>query len=184
MKSPLRNFASKTDKSYAHQYIEVYESLFEPIRDRVKNVLEIGIREGESHRMWRDYFDGASIHGIDVQDLCNGMIDEERIFVRFCDAYTDDAVASFGDLKFDVIVDDGPHSLESFKFVVEKYSALVADGGILVIEDVTYAEWIPEIAASVPNHLKMNSYCIDRRWVPNRNSINDELMFIIDKRFV
>ncbi|MEY4720268.1 MAG: Paramecium bursaria Chlorella virus 1 [Pseudomonadota bacterium] len=184
MSSRLRDFAQHTDKFYAHQYIEVYEALFEPIRNRVKNVLEVGIKDGASHRMWRDYFDKANIYGIDVHDFCNGMIGEDRISVQFCDAYTDDAVAGFGDLRFDVLVDDGPHSLESFKFFVEKYSSLIADGGILVIEDVTYAEWIPEIAASVPDDLKMNSYCIDRRWVPNGSVIHDELMFIIDKRFI
>lgn len=184
MRSRLHDFAHKTDKFFAHQYIEVYEGLFEPIRDRVANVLEVGVNTGDSHRMWRDYFPQANIYGLDIHDLCGSMVGEERIFVQFRDAYTDECVADFGDLRFDILVDDGPHTLGSQQFFVNKYSSLLADNGILVIEDIPDPDWIPVIAASVPENLKMNSYCIDRRWVPNQQSIDDELMFVIDKRFI
>lgn len=184
MNPRLIEFAKDTDKFFAHQYIEVYEGLFEPIRHRVKNVLEIGINTGNSHRMWRDYFYDAMIYGVDIYDFCGGMKDEHRIDVRFTDAYSLDVVSSFGDVKFDVLIDDGPHTLDSMRFFVSHYSELMADGGILVIEDIPHAEWIPAISESVPAHLRMNSFGIDRRWVPDRQSINDELMFVIDRRFV
>lgn len=184
MSSRLHDYAQHTDKFFAHQYIEVYEGLFEPIRSRVRNVLEVGVNTGNSHRMWRDYFAKAQIYGVDVHDLCNSMNGEDRISVQFRDAYTEECVADFGDLRFDVLVDDGPHSLESQLFFVAQYSSLMADNGILVIEDIPYADWIPQIADAVPDHLKMNSYGIDRRWVPGQESIDDELMFVIDKRFI
>jgi hypothetical protein len=181
--STLHDFASKTDKSFAHQYIHVYEALFEPIRNTVTNVLELGIWGGESLRMWRDYFSNAQVYGMDIFDNCNGMALEDRITAVFTDAYTKEAVKHIA-IRFDVIVDDGPHTLESQCFAVANYSHLLTDNGILVVEDIPHPEWIPAIAASVPEHLKMYSYAIDRRWVPNRNSINDELMFVIDKRFI
>lgn len=180
----LIDYATETDKFFAHQYIEVYEGLFEPIRHNVFNVLEIGINTGNSHRMWRDYFGFATIYGIDIYNFCNGMQDEDRIEAFFGDAYTFDCVESFRHIKFDVIIDDGPHTLESFKFLVQHYSFLLNTNGILVIEDIPFAEWIPEITESVPDCFKMNSFGIDRRWVPGRNSINDEVMFVIDRRFV
>jgi hypothetical protein len=180
----LIDFAKETDKFFAHQYIEVYEGLFEPIRDRVLNVLEVGINTGNSHRMWRDYFHNANVYGIDIYDFCGGMKDEDRIDVRFMDAYSEAAIDSFGSLKFDVLVDDGPHTLSSQLFFVQNYCRLMADNGILVVEDIPHADWIPALSEAVPDNLKNCSFGIDRRWVPGRNSINDELMFVIDRRFV
>lgn len=183
MKSNLHDLSSGTDKSWAHQYIHVYQSLFEPIRSKAKNVLEIGIWDGGSLRMWRDYFDKAQIYGIDISDRVNGMVGESRIVTSFTDAYTEEAVNNFT-TKFDVIVDDGPHTLDSQKFCAQHYSSLLTANGILVIEDIPSPDWIPQIAAVVPEPLKPYMYAIDRRIAPNRQSINDELMFVIDKRFV
>lgn len=182
--SRLIDFARETDKFFAHQYIEVYEGLFEPIREKALNVLEVGVNTGNSHRMWRDYFHNAQIYGVDIFDFCGGMKDEERIDVRFMDAYSFAAIESFGSLKFDVLIDDGPHTFESLQFFVANYCRLMAPNGVLVVEDIPHADWIPRLSQAVPDDLKMNSFGIDRRWVPDRNSINDELMFVIDRRFV
>jgi phosphoribosylpyrophosphate synthetase len=37
---------------------------------------------------------------------------------------------------FDIIIEDGPHTLESQIFAVQNYTQLLKDGGILIIEDV------------------------------------------------
>ena len=180
----LKDFATRTDKSYRHQYIEVYEGLLEPIRHKVSNVLEVGIQEGYSHLMWRDYFSDATVYGIDISDLCEGMAGEDRIDVRFMNAYSTEAIDGFGSLRFDLLVDDGPHTLASQEFFVGNYCHLMSNCSVLVVEDIPDPDWIPVLANAVPDSLKMNAFCIDRRWVPGRNSINDELMFIIDRRFV
>lgn len=184
-KRSLHDFSGKTDKSYAHQYIHVYEALFEPIRETTKLVLELGIFDGGSLLMWRDYFHNAQIFGMDINDHCPEVHNTERITPIFTDAYHSsgvDAISSYG--KFDVIVDDGPHSLESQCFAVANYSHILSPNGILVVEDIPRPEWIPVIAQHVPEELLQYSYAVDRRIAPNRHSINDELMFIIDKRFI
>jgi hypothetical protein len=184
-KTTLHDLGANTDKSWAHQYLHVYEALFEPVRTRAKNVLELGIWEGHSLRMWRDYFAKAIVYGLDITaERCGPMDDEERIVVDFRDGYTQEALDAFGDLRFDVIVDDGPHTLESQKYCAEHYCKLLTDKGILVIEDIPKPEWIPQIAAVVPEEFAPYMYCVDRRIAPNRNSCNDELMFVIDKRYV
>ena len=48
-----------------HGYTVLYQSLFENMRNSCKNLLEIGVREGWSHKMWHDYFPKATIYGID-----------------------------------------------------------------------------------------------------------------------
>lgn len=181
----LHSLASNTDKSYDHQYIHVYESLFTPIRKQVKNMLEIGIWQGDSHKMWRDYFDEAQIYGIDTNiDSCRTLDNQERILAIHGNAYSDEIVDLFKDVTFDVIVDDGPHTLQSQIECVKFYAPLLSANGILVIEDIPHPEWISLIASSVPPELQMYMYGIDRRIAPNRHSINDELMFVIDKRYV
>lgn len=183
--SSLHSLGLNTDKSWAHQYLHVYQALFEPIRTHVTVVLELGIWQGNSLRMWRDYFTNATIYGVDITDYTTDNIsDEERIVVAFRDGYTEEAVVALGNLRFDVIVDDGPHSLESQQFCASHYSKLLSQQGILIIEDIPDPEWIPQLAAVVPVDLQPFMYAIDRRIAPNRQSANDELMFVIDKRFV
>lgn len=184
-KKSLHDFSSKTDKSYAHQYIHVYEALFEPIRDATKLVLEIGIFDGGSLLMWRDYFPNAQVIGMDVNNHCPILEGQDRITTLFRDAYDNPSLKvakEYG--AFDVIVDDGPHTLESQQYTAQHYSRLLSDNGILVIEDIPSPDWVPQIAKVVPDELLQYCYAIDRRIAPNRSSINDEIMFVIDKRFV
>lgn len=77
-----------TDKGTVHKdghaYTLVYEPLFEQLRDRPINLLEIGLSIGgpelgqpasrkvtdaPSIRMWHEYFPKARIFGIDISDL-------------------------------------------------------------------------------------------------------------------
>ena len=45
-------------------YLRHYEDRFEPIRNVVTKVLEIGVETGCSHRMWLEYFPNATIETI------------------------------------------------------------------------------------------------------------------------
>ena len=42
------------DGVYLHNYIDTYESLFSPYKDKNINFLEIGIFNGGSMMLWRD----------------------------------------------------------------------------------------------------------------------------------
>ncbi len=182
--SSLSDFGIHTDKAWGHQYLHYYESLFHPIRKKVKTVLEIGIWYGGSLLMWRDYFDKATIYGIDIADHGEEMDKQERINARYMEAYSQEAVDSFGDLTFDIIIDDGPHTLDSQKFASSFYTKLLKPNGIFVIEDIPDPEWIPQLTEALPEELRPYSYGVDRRWVPDKQSLNDEIMFVVDKRFI
>ena len=132
--------------------------------------------------MWRDYFDDAHVYGIDIRNKPEKLINEPRITFIQRDAYTDEAINEY-QTKFDVIVDDGPHTLHSQIYCANKYPELLNDNGILIIEDIPDPSWISQIANAVPVRFKPFMYGIDRRIAPNRNSANDELMFVIDLRF-
>jgi len=87
--------------TYGHNYIPGYSTLFDPKRYSAKNVLEIGIgclnhetamrtisnyRYGNSLRMWRDFFENATIYGIDIH-AAGMMCDEPRITTILADQY-------------------------------------------------------------------------------------------------
>jgi len=47
-----------------HNYTEVYEYFFLPLKYAPIRILEIGIEEGGSLRLWEKYFPNATIFGI------------------------------------------------------------------------------------------------------------------------
>lgn len=56
-----------TDKGHDdHKYTDLYHALFEPIRDRVLNITEIGVALGQSLQVWHDYFENANVYGVDI----------------------------------------------------------------------------------------------------------------------
>ena len=70
----LTNLADKydTDKgSSQHLYTEVYEYFFYPIKYKAHKICEIGILDGSSLKMFRDYFPKAVIYGIDINNASN-----------------------------------------------------------------------------------------------------------------
>lgn len=138
-----------TDKTTCHSYESFYDAALEPYRGRSIRLLEIGVNRGGSLRLWDAYFAGlAAIVGVDVN------LDRVDQDARDCatlvqgDAYTEATVAAPG--TFDIIIDDGPHTLESQLAAVRLYAPRLRPGGMLVIEDVQSPDWIAALAAVVP----------------------------------
>lgn len=85
--SELDNLAIQfgTDKSSLyHNYTEKYERFFHPWKHRKLNILEIGIYEGASLKMWEAYFPNAQIWGMDINPQCKN-IESPRIKVLIGD---------------------------------------------------------------------------------------------------
>jgi hypothetical protein len=61
-------------------YLDIYEQYFNNIKSNTLNILEIGIRDGCSLRMWKEYFHNSNIIGLDIDPRCSSM-GEERIKV-------------------------------------------------------------------------------------------------------
>jgi hypothetical protein len=81
-------------------------------------------------------------------------------------------------IKFDVMIDDGPHTLESMIQFIKLYSQIMTDDGILIVEDVQSIEWIDELKNAVPENLKSYIKWYDLR--KNKNK-SDDIVFTIDK---
>lgn len=130
----------RTDKNCVHSYVDnVYEGLFKELRHSTKRLLEIGVEGGGSLFMWREYFPNAEIFGIDEKP-CRQLEGRERIKTFIGDAYQKSMVDLVGD-NFDIIIDDGPHTLKSMLFVIEEYIKKLSPEGLLVIEDFQDFDW-------------------------------------------
>ena len=154
-------------------------------KESAKNVLEVGIDRGGSIRLWSDFFVNAKVYGLDIMHIDSvweGIKNKENIILHTSsDAYNDDFfITNFlnKNIKFDFMLDDGPHSLESMLDFIRLYSQVMADDGILIIEDVPQYEWIEILKNTVPNELKPFIKTYDLRINKNRY---DDIVFTIDK---
>ncbi len=150
----LRQLGKKhdTDKSShvtnGKTYLDIYEHYFNNIRLNKLNVLEIGVRDGCSLRMWKEYFPESNIIGLDIDPRCASM-GEDRIKIFIGSQTSPDIVNEIGNYtnnKLDIIIDDGSHinklTLESYKLLFN----MLNPGGIYIIEDLgnSYFENIGE----------------------------------------
>lgn len=175
---------SRTDKNTGHSYLELYQSLLVSKQKTAKNIVEIGIASGGSIKLWFDFFINATIYGLDIKhidDTWDELKNKNRIKLHTSvDAYN---VGFFNaifpkDVLFDVILDDGPHSLESMIQCIKLYSKIMTDDGILIIEDVQDWSWIETLKNEVPEELKKYIEVYDLRQTKNRY---DDIVFTINK---
>ena len=128
-----------TDKEYLHGHHYVssfYEEHFEKYKDLPITLLEIGIQYGGSLLLWKDYFAKANIIGVDIEDKVNKSIMEQfpQITRHTTNAYSADFANSLP--RLDIVIDDGPHTLDSFIQCIDLYLPKINPGGLLVIEDI------------------------------------------------
>ena len=175
-----------TDKNTVHSYLDTYEELFESKKHENINVLEIGIHYGGSIKLWRDYFTNAQIYGVDVINESDGIIRENSILVdphikllTRVNAYDHSFINFLKSKKFDILIDDGPHTFDSVVFFVQYYLPLLNDGGVMVIEDIQHWDWIDKLSDLVPNNLKDKIRVYDLRKNKNRY---DDILFVVDLR--
>ena len=176
---------SRTDKNTLHSYLPLYQKLLGKKKLTSKNILEIGIFNGGSIKLCNDYFTNATIYGLDIINIDNvwdGIKNKDRIILyTSTDAYNEDFFkTNFFDknIKFDFMLDDGPHTLESMKQFIKLYSQIMADDGILIIEDVQSWDWIEILKNEVPENLKKFVRAYDLRPIKKRY---DDIVFTIDK---
>ena len=149
------------------------------------SVLEIGIYFGGSIKLWSDYFTNANVYGLDILDI-NHVWDcvknnDKIILYTSTDAYDNSFfISNFlnRNVRFDFLLDDGPHTLETMKQFIKLYSQVMKDDGILMIEDIPSLEWIEQLTNEVPENLKQFIKVYDLRPIKNRF---DDIVFTIDK---
>jgi hypothetical protein len=155
-----------TDKG---EYAKTYEILLGPIRNDVRDVLEIGIgsmlpghssmlghmpasyRPGASLRAWREFFPSASIVGLDIQ--ADTQFSDDRIVTFLADTASDDAPLHLRtlleDRLFDIIVDDGSHDGGDQLHTLEACYPMLKPGGFYFVEDIAVGTLLFEEPRSI-----------------------------------
>ncbi len=133
-------------------YTNHYHSSFDGIRNDVTKVLEIGVETGRSHRLWLEYFPNATIYGFDImnEDDRSGYVEEFNELQKG-NPYLDRSVIfkgnqeSVDDLEeflsvhgedFDIIIDDGGHTMRQQQISLGVLFDAVKSGGHYIIEDL------------------------------------------------
>lgn len=168
-----------TDKDSKHSYLQEYEKLFSEIKDRKLKILEIGIQFGGSSLLWQEYFKNSILTLVDIEyqitENIESRLSEERCEVLIFDAYREENLSILKN-QYDIIIDDGPHTLESHIFLVKNYLNFLSDKGILIIEDIQNFENIDILKSLVPEGFDI--FVIDLREVKGRY---DDILFILKK---
>jgi hypothetical protein len=124
-----------TDKQYLHNYYNrFYQTLLQPYQEKC-DILEIGVLDGASLRVWNEFFNEGLIHGIDIN---NHQSDLERVMMFNVDQSNEQSLYDFSSngFMYDVIIDDGSHRMKDLQITAQILFENVKPGGYLVIEDL------------------------------------------------
>lgn len=135
--------AGADKSSNFHDYTRIYSNYFKDIKNQPITFLEIGIYKGASVKLWEDYFPYADLHFIDINPS-SIVYHSSRSHYHFIDQKNIAQLQSFAqslNKGFDIIIDDGGHTME---MQINSFIALfpyVKSGGLYIIEDLHTSYW-------------------------------------------
>lgn len=132
-----------TDKATFHEYLDFYQKKL-PSRKFTGRLLEIGVMDGASLRMWREYYPKAEIIGVD--NAMQSDLKIEGVGLVEIDATNELELKELG--KFDIIIDDASHKTSDQQKTFEQlfYNQLNKNG-IYILEDL-HTSYIPSYVNS------------------------------------
>lgn len=169
MLTPLCQLARKygSDKySAKHSYTAWYWEQFKDRRESVRHVLELGIGEGASLLMWRDFFPQAHVWGVDNDH--QRMMDADRITTLIFDQSKREDLQDLSEgckgAGIDLFIDDGSHRPEDQIATCLAVMPHLPPHALYVIEDVA----APEITEAFTAYEWYTPYLEPRRRHDNR----------------
>jgi hypothetical protein len=172
-----------TDKDSTHNFIDgFYESEFAKYKDKSVKILEVGIASGVSLLLWNEYFlNNTGVYGIDInpRSVTREIDKHKNIKTIFTDGYKEEFVNILP--NFDIIIDDGPHTLESMISFIKLYLPKLNANGVLVIEDIQSIDWMPILSDAFKTASQDGDEydVIDLRETKGRY---DDLLFVVRRK--
>lgn len=169
---------NKSDKSTTHNYHVMYSFILNKLGiTKNLNVLEIGLgtnnpslissmgsngRPGASLYAFRDYLPNSNIYGCDIDKEI--LFQNDRIKTCFVDQLKittfDNVSNNFGNIKYDLIIDDGLHSIgANFNTLLFALNN-INENGWIVIEDIKYIENWKIIDYVLKNNNNFKTYIV------------------------
>jgi len=179
-----------TDKGTLHSYIETYERILSKYIGKKSSILEVGVQYGGSSLLWHEYLEDSNLVMADIKDQIGKNIldrlNQERYKFHIFDAYTKESLEKIKEENpegFDILIDDGPHTLESQKFFIKNYISLAKENSVMIIEDIQDINHTAILKECLPEEYRESIEIIDLR---NQKNRYDDIMFIVhigDKKY-
>lgn len=125
-------------------YFDVYERYLSKYIDQSPRVLEIGVQNGGSIDMWLEYFGpGVEIVGIDITPECKDLPYPSNVEIVIGDQSSTEFWDKFLKSRqpFDIIVDDGGHTMTQQITSLYCLFPHLKSGGIYMCEDTHTSYW-------------------------------------------
>ena len=124
-------------------YFEIYEFWFQKYKNKPLVIMEIGVFQGGSLNMWRDYFgEKAQIIGIDINPECKQFETENtKIFIGSQEDREFLKEIKRQVPKIDILIDDGGHSMKQQIISFEELFDHIKEDGLYLCEDLHTSYW-------------------------------------------
>lgn len=138
---------NKTDKGTifgeCHSFTEIYEKYINKYMGKSPKILEIGVDQGSSLKMWNEYFHGnCEIYAIDIIEG-KKQFETDNTHIYILDQSSREMWKTFKNSfennckeYFDIIIDDGSHIAEHQIITLSELSNCVKKDGIYILEDL------------------------------------------------
>jgi len=175
----LKNLAKKYNSNKVSQKLPFllpsYDFYFQNMRKNVRSIFEIGILEGNSLRIWEEYFPNSKLYGLDIQKKnIDNLSNRCKIFIGNQNNINTLRTITKEIGLIDIIIDDGSHNptdqIISFDFLFEN---MLKPGGVYVIEDTHTSYYKKRPGSLIPRIIDLvNSMHFYRRNFnkPNHNA--------------
>ena len=137
------NNTSRLVNKWKH-YFEIYDRHFSKYRGKEIVFVEIGVFQGGSLQMWRNYFGPkAKIYGIDIDPRCKAF-EEENIEILIGSQSDPVFLEKVKTIipKIDLLLDDGGHTMNQMKVTFDHLFDHIKPDGTYLCEDThTCYQW-------------------------------------------
>lgn len=137
------NTLSKKSSKWSN-YFEIYHKHFDKFLNKEITLLEIGIAKGGSLELWHNYFGNkCKIFAIDIDPKVLELAYEFDTNITIGNQSDNSFWKNYLSQKpnFDIVIDDGGHSMiEQITTLINIFPHL-NDGGVLLIEDTHTSYW-------------------------------------------
>jgi len=156
-----KGMAGRHPGDHPHSYIEnYYEKTFATLKSSTKNILEVGVSKGDSMKLWYDYFQNATVYGVDKFPKWDDK--DKQKYIDRCKIIIGNSVQeqTYVDIsnQLDIIIDDGSHKihhqLQTFKLLFPKLKT----NGLYIIEDIMDIDSNIESFMSLHSNVKIYDF--------------------------
>ena len=130
-----------------HHYLKIYDRHFSKFIGKNPVILEIGVYYGGSLEMLNHYFDNkCRIYGLDINGECLKVpftLKKTNITIEIGDQENREFWRNFlkNKPKFDIVIDDGGHTMNQQIVTYEELYDHVSDNGVYLCEDLHTSYW-------------------------------------------